>query len=73
MRAFRRYIDRRTSEELTKLTDKGKEEDVTYKANILETILFGWILGKVKPDPYNVQNCEYWSLNIFPLEVDSLD
>lgn len=49
IRAARRYVDARTDEETTKLTDDDNDPaEVEYKASLLETIIFGFVLGKVK-------------------------
>lgn len=49
IRAYRKHIDAWTSEEDTKLSDEDIDpSQVEYKASLFETILFGFILGKVK-------------------------
>lgn len=50
IRAYRRHLDERTDEESLKLSDDEdvNQKQIEYKASLFETIIFGFVLGKVK-------------------------
>lgn len=62
IRAFRRFIDLQTDEAETSHSDKSNTPPgkVGYKANVFETILFGYVLGRVKPDPLSAHHFPQW-------------
>lgn len=61
IKALRKWTDARTEDSYHALTDDGtKAETAEYPASLLETILFGWVLGKIKPDPYSAQRFPAW-------------
>lgn len=50
-----------TNQASTELDDDDElREDVAYKSNLFETILFGYVLGRVKPDPLSAQQFPHW-------------
>jgi hypothetical protein len=61
VRALRKWADIVVDQDKTKLKDdKEGGKNVEYKASFIETLLFGWVLGKVKPDKLSIHRFPGW-------------
>jgi hypothetical protein len=72
VRALRKWADIVVDKDKTKLQDDKKGgKEVEYKASFIETIIFGWVLGKVKPDKLSIHRFPDWKPIPFFLGVTS--
>mmetsp|Transcript_28241 Transcript_28241/g.46773 ORF Transcript_28241/g.46773 Transcript_28241/m.46773 type:complete len:757 (+) Transcript_28241:223-2493(+) len=61
VRALRKWADAIVDTDATRLKDDEEGgKNVEYKASCFETVLFGWVLGKVKPDKLSIHRFPEW-------------